>query len=46
VALLERDGLLSAVVGMNESRRTMRFKAILRGRPPIEEAMAAAAALA
>jgi NADPH-dependent 2,4-dienoyl-CoA reductase/sulfur reductase-like enzyme len=46
VALLERDGLLSAVVGMNESRRTMRFKAILRGRPPIEEAKAAAAALA
>jgi NADPH-dependent 2,4-dienoyl-CoA reductase/sulfur reductase-like enzyme len=46
VALLERDGLLSAVVGMNESRRTMRFKAILRGRPSIEEAKAAAAALA
>jgi 3-phenylpropionate/trans-cinnamate dioxygenase ferredoxin reductase component len=46
VALLERDGLLSAVVGMNESRRTMRFKAILRGRPTIADAKAAAAALA
>ncbi|MGD9796578.1 MAG: NAD(P)/FAD-dependent oxidoreductase [Acidimicrobiia bacterium] len=46
VALLERDGLLSAVVGMNESRRTMRFKAVLRGRPPIEEALAVAAGLA
>ncbi len=46
VALLERDGLLSAVVGMNDSRRTMRFKAILRGRPSIEAAEAAAAALA
>jgi NADPH-dependent 2,4-dienoyl-CoA reductase/sulfur reductase-like enzyme len=45
VALLERGGLLSAVVGMNESRRTMRFKAVLRGRPPIAEARAAAAAL-
>jgi NADPH-dependent 2,4-dienoyl-CoA reductase/sulfur reductase-like enzyme len=45
VALFERDGLLGAVVGMNESRRTMRFKAILRGRPPIAEARAAAAAL-
>lgn len=46
VALFERDGLLSAVIGMNDSRRTMRFKAILRGRPSIEVAEAAAAALA
>jgi NADPH-dependent 2,4-dienoyl-CoA reductase/sulfur reductase-like enzyme len=38
VALLERDGLLSGVVGMNEAKRTMRLKALLRNRPTIEEA--------
>jgi NADPH-dependent 2,4-dienoyl-CoA reductase/sulfur reductase-like enzyme len=46
VALLERDGLLSAVVGMNEARRTMRFRARLRDRPTFEEATALAAELA
>ncbi len=46
VALLERDGLLSAAVGMNDARRTMRFRNLLRSRPTFEEATALAAELA
>lgn len=44
LAVLERDGRMSAAVGMNE-RRTMRCKRLLTDRPPIADALAAVRAL-
>ena len=46
VALTERDGKLSAVVGLNEPRRVLRLRRLLEQRPSWDDALAAARELA
>lgn len=40
VALTHRDGRLTGAVGLDEPRRTMRFRRLLTSRPSFDEAMA------